>query len=69
MAKCAFISAVAVLVLTGVQSVLGSILTNGPNGINSLGLGLTGDGMGIGQVEPTRLVCLELTRQVTSTHQ
>ncbi len=37
-----------------VQPVLGNAVTNGLNGINASGLGLTGAGIDIGQVEPHR---------------
>ena len=44
------------MILSGfiTSTALASIETIGPNGINSAGLGLTGSGIGIGQVENTR---------------
>lgn len=45
---------VFLVLLTNRQSVFGDVDTISSDGINSAGLGLSGAGIGIGQVEPMR---------------
>lgn len=42
------------MIFASVSEVSGSLVTTGPDGINSRALGLTGAGVSVGQVEPGR---------------